>query len=161
MSNSRFISVSIGIFLTEFILSIFWPFLLRADLFIIFALAVFFLDHTHKTSFAVFISIAIVFDFWSGSHFGNLTLTLLVTILAIFLTKKVVLIDNRVNFSALLWLTGFYYFHLLIKGILYNLGRQFIFPKLSFIDLMETVLWILVILIVYTRVSYEKRVSHF
>ena len=121
MSNLRFIFVSIGIFLAEYILSIFWPFLLRADLFIIFALAVFFLDRTHKTSFAIILAAAVFFDFWSAGPFGGFVLALLITMLAIFLVKKVMLMDNRINFRNLLWLAGFYYLNIFIKGILYRL----------------------------------------
>src|SRR3989338_2195926 len=109
MGNWRFIFVSAGIFLAEYLLSFFWPFLLRAELFI-------------------------------------------------FLIKRVMLVDNRPNFSALLWLTGFYYFYLFTKGILYNFGGPYIFPNLSIINLIETVSWVSATLIIYKIASHEKKI---
>ena len=161
MSNWRFIFVSAGIFLAEYLLSFFWPFLLRAELFIIFALAVFFLDSMRKINFAIIFAAAVFFDFWSSSTFGNLTLILFLTILFIFLIKRVMLVDNRPNFSALLWLTGFYYFYLFTKGILYNFGGPYIFPNLSIINLIETVSWVSAMLIIYKIASHEKKIPRF
>ena len=161
MNNLRFILVSIGIFLAEYLASIFWPFLLRADLFAVWALAVFFLDQTDKINFAVVFGAIIFFDFWSGSPFGRLTAALLLSLLVMFLVKKIILTDSRTNFLSLLWLAGFYYLTVFLKAVLYIWGGPLVLPGLSLTELIWAVASILIILLIHNILSRVKAISRF
>lgn len=159
MSNIFFVLVSAVIFLTEYLLSILWPLLLQVELFVIWALAEFFLDRVSRLNGLVFLSSAIFFDLWSGGPFGSLTLALLLTMLVIFLVKKIMFTESRRNFTMLLWLISFYYLFTFLNAIVQTPIERFILPKFSFSGLVGVISWTVLIMII--RLAYEKkRVSH-
>lgn len=161
MNIPIFLFVSVVIFLGTHGLSIFWPLLLGANVFVLWALTVFFLDREPKLNWPVFLGTIVFFDFWSSSSFGNLTSSLLLVVLLIFMLKKIILIDVRGNFSNLIWLMGFYYLYLFINSILGSFSDQFIFTSFNVFDLALIIFWVIVIMVIHKFAFYEKKISHF
>lgn len=163
MNNGRFVFISTVIFGIKFFLAVLSPFLLLADPFIILTLTVFLKNQ--KVHMAVFVIVAFFFDFWSGDFFGVSTLALLLSILIIFLIKKVVMIDHRGWFAGLFWVVMFYYLYILLHELvsfIFVFG-SFLFPRIyfSWLNLIGTILWTILIMFLVNKFSYAKRVSGF
>lgn len=155
MNNWHFIAISAVIFFIEYFLSVFWPFLLQADIFIIWVLMIFFLDRPYRLNWPALLGAVIFFDLWSGGPFGGLTLALLLTILIIFLAKKIILTESINKFTALFGLVLFYYFYIFLNAFVGSWTERFIWPEFSWGGFMETVFWTIVMMIV--RSFYEKK----
>ncbi len=131
MTDLRFILIAALIFTAKFFLASLFPFWLLADPFIILALAVFFFKN-QQVHLAVFLAIAIFFDFWSGEVFGVTTLSLLFSILVIFLAKQVLLLDQTGWGASLFLIVIFYYLIIFLQSGLSGLiHKNFIFPQFS------------------------------
>lgn len=161
MRISIFLFVSAMIFLGTHLLSVFWPFLPGANVFLILALTVFFLDREHNLNWPVYLGTAVFFDFWSSGPFGNLTLSLLLSILIIFIIKKIMLVDSRGKFSDLAWLTGFYYLYIFLNSVVGSFYGEFTFPSFRIIDLALIIFWTIIMVMIHKLASYEKKVSRF
>lgn len=146
-----FLLVSVAIFLGTHLLSVFWPFLPGVNVFIILVLTVFFLDRGYELNWPVFWGTTVFFDFWSGGPFGHLSLSLLMAILIIFMIKKIMLLDSRGNFSALVWLTGFYYLYIFLHSVVRSFSGEFILPIFHIIDLALIIFWTIVVMVVYNK----------
>lgn len=151
MSNYRFILISAIIFAVRYFCSVFWPFLLQADLFIIWALTVFFLERNSHVNIGIFLGTAIFFDFWSGSSFGMMTLALVLTMLIIFIIKKIILLERRSSIFSLTWLIIFYHLTIFIQN-----GFSLQFSPPAFII---TILWIILIMIINSFNVKNEKVS--
>ena len=155
MNNWRFVGTSALIFFVTHLLSVFEPFLLQADLFIIWALTVFFLDKNRRINTAVFFGSVIFFDFWSGSAFGLTSLAFSFTILGIFFIKNKLLIDSRGRFYALPWLAGFYYLYIFLNAGMALATEKFVFPIFSWVGFFMIILWFIIFIVLF--VFYEKK----
>src|SRR3989344_3077120 len=151
MRITVFLLVSVAIFFGTHLLSNFWPFLPGANVFVILALTVFFLDREHRLNWPVFWSAMVFFDFWSGGQFGHLFLSLLAAILIIFMIKKIMLLDSRGNFSVLLWLVGFYYLYIFLHSVVRSFYGDFILPGFSVINLALITFWTIIMMVVYHK----------
>lgn len=161
MNNLRLIFISVVIFLVSPLFSTFLTWLFLPPLFAIWALVVYFCDQNQKLNPAWLMGSIIFFDFWTGDWFGLLTLALLTAFLVIFLIKKVVLIDTRQRWSAIVWIFIFYYLFLFLKiGFNLILKKNFTAPRFDLTSLATTILFI--IILARTFWYYEKkRVSSF
>ena len=164
MNNSKFILIAALIFTAKFFLASLFPFLLLADPFIILALTAFFLKD-QKVHLVLFVAIALFFDFWSGEVFGVATLSLLVSVLIIFLVKKVIMIDQKGWWANLFWIVIFYYLNSLLLNLVLAVFvfKIFIFYGiyLFWFNLVGVIFWAIVIMFLVKRLSHEKRVSSF
>ncbi len=163
MSNWRFILISAVIFLTQYLFSIFWPFLLQANVLVIWILTCFFIDRPGQPNFAPLLGAVIFFDFWSGNSFGHLTLVLIFTLLLAVLLKKIILLNNRDSFPAFGWLSGFYLFFLFLTSLSIGiLGEGWFWPHLSLSALIAIFFWTAIMILLNKTLSNEKkRVSSF
>lgn len=161
MSNLRFIFISAVIFLIIHLFSTFSVWLFLPSLFAIWVLIVYFCDQNNKIRPALLAGIIIFFDFWSGDRFGLLTLALWSVFLLSFLFKKIVLIDTRQPWSAVVWILIFYYFFLFLKtGFNLILKENFITPHFDLTGLVITILFIIVLARIFWHYE-KKRVSGF
>ena len=164
MNNSKFILIAALIFTAKFFLASLFPFLLLADPFIVLALTAFFLKD-QNVHLVLFVAIALFFDFWSGEVFGVATLSLLVSVLIIFLVKKVIMIDQKGWWANLFWIVIFYYLNSLLLNLVLAVFvfKIFIFYGiyLFWFNLVGVVFWAIVIMFLVKRLSHEKRVSSF
>ena len=150
MNNGRFVFISFLIFLGQFFLSVFWPFLLRADIFIAWTAAVFFLDIRHKLSFFTFILPALFFEIWSGRSFGILTVGLLLTMLIIFLIRKMMLIERGNVVMMIFWTFVFYQLCVfVIVGVSWLMGEAAVWPIFDLWNLAVTILWLIIFVKVF------------
>lgn len=159
MSNLRFVLIAIVVFLVRFLLSILSPLVLLADIFITLCLAVFFLPN-QKVNLGVFLVTMVLFDLISGDIFGLTTLSLLLTMLLIFLVKKVMLVSHRGFLANLTWLTTLYYFYLFIEQFVISriLFREPIFRiNWSLLNLGGIVFWIAIMMILVKKFSHGSR----
>ena len=157
MTNARFVFITILLFLIEYLFSVFWPFLLQINLFIVWALTVFFLDQGRRINMAIFLGLAIFFDFWSGSVFGLMTLALSLEIIIIFLIKKVMLIDRLGRWLSVIWLTGCYYLFIFLNIGFYLMIKKPVFPVFSFVSLLILIGWLILFVTVFFYYEHEKK----
>ncbi len=161
MNNWRFILISVAIFLIRYLFSVLWPFLLSADIFVIWALSIFFLEKKSPVNPVLFWGVVVFFDFWSGSSFGVLSLALVLTCLLVWVIKKVMLVEGRSLIFCLVWLAGFYYLNIFIQnGFSGLIQKGWIIPKFSPVKLAVTIFWIIVFSAVF-KLYEKKRISSF
>ena len=161
MNNLFFILVSVAIFLLQYFLLIFWPFILQVNLFIVWALVVFFLDYQRRFNWPTLFGASIFFDLWSSASFGSLTLALFLTCLVIFLIKKIILLENCSRLSVSIWLVGFYYLYIFLEMAMRSFYEKPVLPTFNPIGLVEIIFWIMIMMMVHKVLSDEKKVSRF
>ncbi|MBI2057508.1 MAG: hypothetical protein HYT63_00790 [Candidatus Yanofskybacteria bacterium] len=118
MSNKNFLILVLIIFLVKVVFLPAGKIWLTLDLFVCLVLTASLVDKNFSEKFFLILAFSLVFDIFSGSTFGSVSLALLFSLLIIFWIKKFVLLSDKSFFVNFVWILLFYSLYLfLLAGL--------------------------------------------